>query len=78
MRIYVEAYDGFGKQILGNLDGQLSWEGKNYKRMKWYKNLSNVKTLNGRVQHYKIVNETGQILETVRSKTYQKPNGEKK
>lgn len=68
-RFYVEAYNEDGLQLLGNLDGQRSWEGKDYKRTAWYKALPQLRTLNDRVQLYKIVRESGRdnyiVCETV-------------
>lgn len=66
---WVEAYDEDGLQILGNLDGQTVWRGRNYKRAQFYKDLPRFKTLNNRVQLYKIVREDSpgyaSVMETV-------------
>jgi hypothetical protein len=73
MTIYVEAYGADGKQILGNRDGQRAWDGVFYKRTEWYRNLSTCRTLDGRVAYYRIVNDRGDALETVRSLTHMFP-----
>lgn len=65
MRFYVEAYDHEGKQILGNMDGQRSWEGKSYTRTQWFKDLPSTHTLNNRVAYWKIVNTNGYVLQQV-------------
>lgn len=68
MRFYVKAYslvDGQPVQILGNLDGQRSWQGKCFWRAKWYKRLSRFPTLNNRVAFYVIVDEQGNTLERI-------------
>ena len=71
MRFYVSAFYRDGTPILGNLDGQRSWEGKNYKRTTWYKRLPNHKTLNNKVYKYHIADESGRTLEVVMNQTYQ-------
>lgn len=56
MRYYVEAYAPDGLQILGNLDGQKSWEGTAYKRTAWYRELKERKLRKyPRVKMWKIV-----------------------
>ena len=64
MKIYSEAYNAAGQQILGNLDGQFVWDTKNYKRTKHYKRLINLPSeklsLNGRVKTYLI--KCGDVL----------------
>ena len=60
---YVEAYDSNDRQILGNLDGQTVLRVRNYKRTKHYKNLRTLRT--HRVTYYKIVTESGHIVETL-------------
>lgn len=55
VRIYVEAYDKDGLQILGNLDGQRSWQGTDHKRTAWYKELKNPTRKYPRVMQWKIV-----------------------
>jgi len=60
---YVEAYDSNDRQVLGNLDGQTVLRVRNYKRTKHYKNLRTLRT--HRVTYYKIVTESGHIVETL-------------
>jgi hypothetical protein len=74
MRIYVEAYRADGEQILGDRDGQRAWNGTAYKRTKWYKGLSTFRTLDGRVAYYRIVNDRGDLLETVHNLTHEFPH----
>jgi len=69
MRYYVEAYDVDDRQILGNLDGQRSWEGRDYLRTQWYKQLPYTKTLNNRVYMYRI-KRGEQTVKTVMSLTW--------
>lgn len=73
MTIYVEAYGADGKPILGTRDGQRAWNGTAYKRTKWYRNLSTFRTLDGRVAYYHVVNDRGEVLETVHSLTHRFP-----
>ena len=63
MKYYVEAYDSNDRQVLGNLDGQTVLRVRNYKRTKHYKNLRTLRT--HRVTYYKIVTESGRIVETL-------------
>ncbi len=63
MKYYVEAYDANNYQILGNLDGQAVLRVRNYKRTKHYKSLRTLRT--HRVTYYKIVTESGHIVETL-------------
>lgn len=63
MRVFVEAYGHDRGQILGNLDGQRSWAGKNFRRTRWYKQLAKSETL--KVCFWQIINESGKILEIV-------------
>ena len=63
MKYYVEAYDSNDRQVLGNLDGQTVLRVRNYKRTKHYKNLRTLRT--HRVTYYKIVTESGHIVETL-------------
>lgn len=65
MRVYVEAW-GENGQILGNLDGQRSWEGLGYNRTTWYKLLKQGKQpASSRVRYWKIVSFGGVELERV-------------
>jgi hypothetical protein len=73
MRIYVEAYRADGEQILGSQDGQRAWNGIAYRRTDWYQSLSTFRTLDGRVAYYRIVNDRGDVLETVRNLTHEFP-----
>ena len=70
--IYVEAYDVNSRQILGTLDGQMVWRGKNYRRTDWYKGLSTKQTLNNKVKCYRIVDDRGLTVEVVQNTTFQK------
>ena len=74
IQIYVEAYDEYGLQVLGNLDGQGFFKCKDYKRTAWYKALATRKTLNDRIQLYKIVRlssrDNCEVLETVANSTH--------
>jgi hypothetical protein len=74
MTIYVEAYRADGQQILGDRDGQRAWNGTAYKRTEWYKSLSTFRTLDGRVAYYRIVNDRGDLLETVHNLTHEFPH----
>ena len=71
MRIYVEAFDANNREILGNLDGQgvLHASPTTYTRTKHYKRLRNEPkerlSLDGKAKYYKIVDESGHILETI-------------
>jgi hypothetical protein len=71
-RLYVEAYGGNGRQILGNLDGQMCWHSSRYKNAEWYRRLSSFPTLNNRVAEYRIVDDVGRVLERVHNKTYRR------
>ena len=75
---YVEAYDGWNNQILGNLDGQGVLYAKNYRRTNHYKALPNFPTLNGCVKYYHIVSAAGELVEVVQSNTYLTPTKEVK
>ena len=71
MKYYIECYRADGGQILGNLDGQavLHCQGGNWKRTADYKRLrkivKNPKWMNGKVDHAKVVTESGVVVETV-------------
>ena len=65
-RFYVEAYRADNTQILGNLDGQISWEGINYKRTQWYRNLRFHLSVFKAVAYYKIVDGSGKVHEIIR------------
>ena len=72
---YVEAYDGWNNQILGNLDGQTVLYAKKYQRTKHYKALPNRPTLNGCVKYYHIVSAANnELVKTVLSNTYSSPS----
>jgi hypothetical protein len=76
MKYYIEAYDGNGLQVLGNLDGQGVISKPNFRRTKRYKELPTFRTLNDRIAYYKIVDyETGRQLDEVINKTF---NGARK
>ena len=71
MTIYIELHSEKHGEILGNLDGQglINWA-KQYKRTKYYKSLP--RTLEkakafrkDESLFYKIVNESGDLLETI-------------
>ncbi len=69
-RIYIEAYDAKGQQVLGNLDGQASLSGfKRYQQANAYKRVKVLPkeklSLNGRVTLYKIVDDYGNELERI-------------
>jgi hypothetical protein len=65
VKVYLECWYNEHAQILGNLNGQRVWEGKNYKRTFWYHDLktgyygANFR----RVKFFRITNEKGDILE---------------
>ena len=61
MRYYVETYDKNDLPILGNLDGQRSWEGRDFRRTRWYKELPKLRVSN-RVAYWKIVDASGRCL----------------
>jgi hypothetical protein len=63
MKYYVEAYDSSDRPILGNMDGQTVLRVRNYKRTKHYNRLRTMRT--HRVSYYKIVAESGRVLETI-------------
>lgn len=75
MRVYIEAYDGWNNQVLGNLDGQAAINVKNYRRTKHYKALPTFRALNNYIKYYHIVTAEGQLLESVRNETYTDPAG---
>ena len=67
MRVYIEAYDTDGLQILGNLDGQTAFSRVvNYRKTAHYRALKagNLRVAHN-VSHWRIVNERGDILETI-------------
>ena len=73
MKIYVEAYDEEGGQILGNLDGQTvvtmhSLGG--LRRKEWFRRLATLATLNNRVHSYRVVTESGRELARVLNLTH--------
>ena len=67
MRVFVEAYGRDGRQILGNMDGQTAWEGKDYRRTDWYRALPRRVSLGNRVMTYRIVDGRHRVLETLRA-----------
>jgi hypothetical protein len=79
-RKYVEAYGKDGKQILGNLDGQTVYGDVNHKKTQHYKRLKagefRGKTNSGehKVDHYKIVDERGGHIETIRFNNVKEEN----
>lgn len=74
-KVYIEAYDGCDKQILGNMDGQGVLRAKNYKRTHHYKALSTLKTYHNTVKYYKLVTPSGKLLEIVKNSTYIEQSG---
>jgi len=73
MRYYAQAYGGDGGQILGNLDGQMVWNGPGYARSNHYKSLITGKSRPrwGRVQCWKIVAENGRECGMIYNPFYQ-------
>ena len=67
MRLYAEAYDAKGLQILGNLDGQTAFSRAiYYRRTAHYRALKAGNMRVGQtVSFWRIVNERGDILETI-------------
>ena len=65
MKVYVEAYNAQGRQILGNMDGQGVIRAKNYRRTEHYRMLRSgaMPRLDGKVHHYRIVDELDRVLE---------------
>lgn len=70
-RFYIEAYDSRNRRILGNLDGQMSWKGKDFRATRWYKRLPTWPTLNNRVKYYLVVNELGTVQERIINRTHE-------
>lgn len=70
MKVYIEAYDGSGRQMLGNLDGQGVINARQYKRTDRYKALSTFRTLHNRGAYYILRDESGTWLETVPNTTW--------
>lgn len=64
-RFCVLAFDHDHIQILGNLDGQRIWEGRDYRRTAWYKALPTARTLGNRVKFWLIQDARGYSLETI-------------
>lgn len=69
MKLYIECFLADGTQILGNLDGQAVLDCRNYERTSAYRRLrqivKNPKWMGGKVDHAKIVEPSGKILEVV-------------
>jgi hypothetical protein len=69
MRVYIEAYNKDGKQILGNLDGQCLIRCKDYKLSSNYRHAVRVvkegASLNGAVHSMRVVDAKGNLLETI-------------
>jgi hypothetical protein len=61
MKYYIEAFDSSDRPILGNLDGQTVLRVRNYKRTKHYNYLRTTRT--PRVSYYKVVTESGRVME---------------
>ncbi len=73
MKVYVEAYDQEGGQILGNLDGQAvvkMYSLGGLRRKAWFRALSHLATLNNRVHSYQVVTESGRELARVLNLTH--------
>lgn len=55
MITYVEAYRADNTRILGNLDGQTAYRGKNYFRSAHYRALRNGTIKHPRVHHWQVM-----------------------
>jgi len=80
MKYHVAAYDQHGLQVLGNLDGQGIFEAKQFNRCNWFKRLNKFKTLNNRIEQYKIFKldcgpyGEGTLVTTVFNNTFKERN----
>lgn len=67
---YIEAFYADGSPILGNMDGQAVIRARLYKRTNAYKRavwlLADPKRTYKRVDHYKVVRPSGEIVEEIR------------
>ena len=68
--LYIEAYTRDNRIILDYLYDQGTLDSIDYKESDKYKALSTYPTLGNKVYKYKIVNETGTLIEVVYNKTY--------
>lgn len=65
MITYVEAYRADGTQILGNLDGQYAYRGRDYFRTDHYKALRDGKPIkHTRVHHWHVV-QAGRVIKII-------------
>ena len=70
MTIYVEAYREDGSQILGNLDGQFAYYGKDYFRTAHYKALRSGEPIRHRRVHHWQVMQNGRCIRVITNERF--------